>query len=401
MEPTPTTIDPFSPTRLGPVELRNRFIKSATFEGPARDNLVGDRLIEFHRRIAAGGAALTTVAYCAVSPEGSTDGRTLLLRPEVVPGLALLADAVHAEGGAVAAQIGHAGPVANPVATGHPSIGPTKILNPLGMRRTRAATEADIERLTAAFADGARLVAEAGFDAVEVHVGHGYLLSSFLSPKLNTRSDRWGGSLENRARFPRQVLQAVREAVGDHIAVTAKLNMADGTQRGLWLDESLQVGWWIEQDGSVDALELTGGSSLENPMYYFRGDAPIAEMSQIMPKPLRRAFTLVGGAFLHSYPYEEAYFLPFARQFREALDLQLILLGGVSTLDTVHRAMGEGFEFVAMGRALLRQPELINEWRAGGGDSLCVHCNKCMPTIYRGTHCVLVAKDQRLGTLPA
>jgi 2,4-dienoyl-CoA reductase-like NADH-dependent reductase (Old Yellow Enzyme family) len=401
MEPIQTTVDPFSPTMLGPVELRNRFIKSATFEGPARDNLVGGRLIEFHRRIAAGGAALTTVAYCAVSPEGSTDGRTLLLRPEVVPGLALLAEAVHAAGAAVAAQIGHAGPVASPVATGHPSIGPTKILNPLGMRRTRAATEADIKRLTVAFADGARLVAEAGFDAVEVHVGHGYLLSSFLSPKLNTRSDRWGGSIENRARFPRQVLQAVREAVGDHVAVTAKLNMADGTPQGLWLDESLQVARWIEDDGSVDALELTGGSSLENPMYYFRGDAPIAEMSQIMPKPLRRAFTLFGGAFLHSYPYEEAYFLPLARQFREALDLQLILLGGVSTLDTVERAMAEGFEFVAMGRALLRQPELINEWRDGGPDSLCVHCNKCMPTIYRGTHCVLVAPNQRLGTLPA
>jgi len=400
MQPLPSPADPFSPMALGPIGLRNRFIKSATFEGPARDNLVGDRLIEFHRRTAAGGAAMTTVAYCAVSPEGSTDGRTLLLRPEAVPGLARLADAVHAEGAAVAAQIGHAGPVANPAATGHPSLGPTKILNPLGMRRTRAATSEDIERVTTAFADGARQVAEAGFDAVEVHVGHGYLLSSFLSPKLNTRTDEWGGSLERRARFPRQVLSAVRDAVGDEVAVTAKLNMADGTPRGLWLEESLQVGRWIEEDASVDALELTGGSSLENPMYYFRGDAPVAEMSQIMPKPLRRAFTLVGGAFLHSYPYEEAYFLPFARQFRQALDLPLILLGGVSTLDTVHRAMAEGFEFVAMGRALLRQPELVNEWRdSGRRDSLCVHCNKCMPTIYRGTHCVLVAPEDRLGTI--
>lgn len=399
MEPLDPPVDPFSPATLGPVRLRNRFIKSATFEGPARDNLVGDRLVEFHRRIAAGGVAMSTVAYCAVSPEGSTDGRTLLLRPDAVPGLARLADAVHAEGAAVCAQVGHAGPVANPAATGVPSLGPTRILNPLGMRRTRAATTDDIARVTAAFAEGARLVAEAGFDAIEVHVGHGYLLSSFLSPKLNTRDDGWGGSLEHRARFPRQVLAAVRQAVGDGVAVTAKFNMADGTAKGLWLDESLQVARWIADDGSVDALELTGGSSLENPMYYFRGDAPIAEMSQIMPKPLRRPFTLVGGAFLHSYPYEEGYFLPFARQFRAALDLPLILLGGVSTLGTVHKAMAEGFEFVAMGRALLRQPELVDAWRAGdGGDSLCVHCNKCMPTIYRGTHCVLVAPEERLGT---
>jgi 2,4-dienoyl-CoA reductase-like NADH-dependent reductase (Old Yellow Enzyme family) len=395
----PPGADPFSPSAFGPLTLRNRFIKAATFEGPARENLVGDRLIEFHRRIAAGGVAMSTVAYCAIAPEGSTDGRTVLLRREALPGLEQLSAAVHAEGASVSAQIGHAGPVANPAATKLPSLGPTRILNPLGMRRSRAATESDIERLTAAYADGAKIVAEAGFDAVEIHLGHGYLLSSFLSPKLNTRSDQWGGSLENRARFPRQVLRAIREALGNSIAITAKLNMADGVSGGFWLDESVQVARWLEEDGTVDALELTGGSSLANPMYYFRGEAPVAEMAQIMPKALRKGFQLVGGKFFHDYPYEEAYFLPYARQFRTALTLPLILLGGVSQLDTVHRAMAEGFEFVAMGRALLREPELIKAWQAGGtSPSLCVHCNKCMPTIYRGTHCVLVAAEDRLGT---
>ncbi len=391
--------DPFAPATLGPLALRNRFIKAATFEGPARDNLVTDRLIEFHRRIAAGGVAMSTVAYCAVSPEGSTDGRTVLLRPEAVPGLKRLSSAVHAEGASVSAQIGHAGPVANPAATKLPSLGPTRILNPLGMRRSRAASEDDIQRLTVAYAQSAKLVAEAGFDAVEIHLGHGYLLSSFLSPKLNTRSDQWGGSLENRARFPRQVLRAVREAVGGSLAITAKLNMADGVSGGFWLDESVQVARWLEEDATVDALELTGGSSLANPMYYFRGEAPVAEMAQIMPKPLRKGFQLVGGKFFHEYPYEEAYFLPYARQFRQALNLPLILLGGISQLETVHRALAEGFEFVAMGRALLREPELIREWQSGATSvSLCVHCNKCMPTIYRGTHCVLVAAEDRLGT---
>ncbi|HVC67943.1 MAG TPA: NADH:flavin oxidoreductase [Acidimicrobiales bacterium] len=396
MSPTPT--DPFSPAGLGPLQLRNRFIKSATFEGLTRDNVASDRLVEFHRQIAAGGVAMTTVAYCAVSPEGSTDGKTLLLREEAVPGLARLAEAVHAEGALASAQIGHAGAVANAAATGLPSIGPTRILNPLGMRRTLAASEAEIQRITEAFADGARHVADAGFDAVEVHLGHGYLLSSFLSPKLNTRTDRWGGSLENRARFPRQVLEAVREAVGGRMAVTAKLNMADGVPGGFWLDESVEVARWLEQDGTVDALELTGGSSLENPMYYFRGEAPVAEMAEIMPRPIRRAFKLVGGHFLHSYPFEEGYFLPYARQFRAALDLPLILLGGVGSMTTVRQAMDDGFEFVAMGRALLREPDLVHQWQAGEHrDSLCIHCNKCMPTIYRGTHCVLVPREEQLG----
>ena len=388
---TPVVPDPFTAAPLGPRVVRNRFIKSATFEGPQPDNLVSDRLIEFHRRVADGGVGMSTVAYCAVSPEGSTDGRTLLLRPEVVPGLARLAEVVHAGGALVSAQIGHAGPVANPVATGRPALGPTRIFNPLGMRRTAAATEADIQRVTTAFAEGAALVADAGFDAVEVHIGHGYLLSSFLSPKLNSRTDRWGGSLENRARFPRQVMEAVRKAVGDRVAVTAKLNMTDGVTGGLWVDESVQVASWLAEDGSVDALELTGGSSLQNPMYYFRGEAPVAEMARYMPKFIRPGFRLFGGRFLHSYPYEEAYFLPYARQFRAALDLPLILLGGISQLSTVHRAMEEGFEFVAMGRALLRQPDLIDQWRSGASESsLCIHCNKCMPTIYRGTRCVLV-----------
>ncbi len=403
MPDIPAAPDPFSPAALGPRRLRNRFIKSATFEGPQPDNLVGDRLVEFHRAMAAGGAALTTVAYCAVSPEGSTDGRTLLLRPEIVPGLARLADAVHGEDALVAAQIGHAGPVANPAATGAPALGPTRIFNPLGMRRTAAATDADIARITAAFADGAALVAEAGFDAVEVHIGHGYLLSSFLSPKLNTRTDRWGGSLEHRAAFPRQVMAAVRQAVGDRMAVTAKLNMADGVDGGFWIDEAVQVAQWLAADGSVDALELTGGSSLQNPMYYFRGEAPVAEMARYMPKFVRPGFRLFGGRFLHSYPYEEAYFLPYARQVRAAVDLPLILLGGVSELSTVHRAMDEGFEFVAMGRALLREPDLISRWEAGRTEpSLCIHCNKCMPTIYRGTRCVLVPREQdRQGAVPA
>ena len=160
---------------------------------------------------------------------------------------------------------------------------------------------------------------------------------------------------------------------------------------------------WLAADGNVDALELTGGSSLQNPMYYFRGEAPVDEMARYMPKFIRPGFKLLGGRFLHSYPYEEAYFLPYARQFRDALDLPLILLGGISELATVHRALAEGFEFVAMGRALLREPDLVERWRTGASTtSLCIHCNKCMPTIYRGTRCVLVPRDEDrpTGTSP-
>jgi 2,4-dienoyl-CoA reductase-like NADH-dependent reductase (Old Yellow Enzyme family) len=235
------------------------------------------------------------------------------------------------------------------------------------------------------------VVADAGFDAVEIHLGHGYLPSEFLSPRLNRRTDEWGGSLENRARFPRAIVMAVREAVGDRLAVLAKLNMADGVRGGLWLDESVEVGRLLEADGGLDAIELTAGSSLQNPMYLFRGEAPVAEMSRAMPKAIRPAFRLFGRAFLREYPYTEAYLLPYARQFRAALSMPLVLLGGVNRIETVRQAMAEGFDFVAMGRALLREPDLVNRWQAGAThESLCVHCNKCMATIYRGTRCVLV-----------
>lgn len=389
MTTTSTPVDPFAPATLGPLTLRNRVIKAATFEGLTRKHVVNDRLVDFHRAVAAGGVGMTTLAYCAVSDDGCATPNEIVMRPEVVPGLAGLADAVHAEGALVSAQLGHAGAVA--AATGHRGVSPSPVFSPLAMRRTRQIDASGIGRVVDQFARAAGLVAEAGCDAVEVHLGHGYLLSEFLSPALNRRTDGWGGSLENRARFPREVVQAVRSAVGDSVAVLVKLNMADGVPGGLWLDESVAVARMLESDGAAHALVLTAGSSLQNPMYLFRGEAPVGEMAATMPKFARPAFKLVGPRFLKSYPFEEAYLLPYARQFRAALGMPLVLLGGINRRETVQQAVDEGFEFVAMGRALLREPDLLRRWQAGdGGESLCVHCNKCMATIYRGTRCVLV-----------
>ncbi len=381
---------PFEPARLGPLTLRNRFIKAATFEGASPRGQVTEALIDFHRRVGAGGAAMTTVAYLAVSPEGRTDRHCIALRDEVVPGLRTLTDAVHDTGAAVAAQLGHAGPVANARSNGAPSLAPSRHISPLGTV-SRAITEAEIARVTADYGRAAQLAVEAGFDALEVHLGHNYLLSAFLSPKLNHRRDRWGGDVENRARFARQVVRTVRDAVGDRAAVTAKLNMADGVPGGLWLEDSVEVARLLESDGALDALTLTGGSSLANPMYLFRGDAPRAEFAATLPKALRLGFRVMGHRFMPDYPFEEAFFLPYARQFRAALDMDLVLLGGVNELATVELALSEGFSFVAMARALLREPDLVSKMEAGTSRaSLCIHCNKCMPTIYSGTRCVLV-----------
>jgi 2,4-dienoyl-CoA reductase-like NADH-dependent reductase (Old Yellow Enzyme family) len=389
-------LDPFAPAPLGPKQLRNRFVKAATFEGMAVDNRVSDRLVEFHRVMAAGGVGLTTLAYTAVSEDGRGAPAEIVVNHDALPGLATLAETVHAEGAAVSAQLGHAGPVA--AGTGATGLAPSRIFSPMAMKFTKAVTDADIARITDDFRSAALVLRDAGFDAVELHLGHNYLLSAFLSPALNKRTDRWGGSVAHRAEFPRQVTRAVREAVGPDMAVIAKLNMADGYPGGIWLEESIEAARLIESDGVLDALELTGGSSLKNPMYLFRGEAPIEEMAQAFPQPLRTGFKLMGKRFLPSYPFEEAYFLAYARQFRAALEMPLILLGGINRLDTVHTALADGFEFVAMGRALLREPDLLRRWQGGDvAESLCVHCNKCMPTIYSGTHCVLVAPEDRPG----
>jgi 2,4-dienoyl-CoA reductase-like NADH-dependent reductase (Old Yellow Enzyme family) len=384
--------DVFAAAKLGPVTLRNRVIKAATFEGMTPKGLVTDELIEYHRRVAAGGVGMTTVAYCAVSPEGRTHRQQIHLRQEAAPGLRQLTDAIHREGAAAAAQIGHAGPVANSRSNHLPALAPSRRFNPLTVSMLRALTGADVARITAEFASGAALAVDSGFDSVEIHIGHNYLLSAFLSPKLNRRNDRWGGTVENRARFPRQVVMAVRDAVGDRAAVTAKLNMTDGVPGGLWLDESLQIAQLLEADGALDAIELTGGSSLANPMYLFRGEAPRQELAATLPPLARLGFKLAGSRLMPEYPFEEGFFLPYARQFRAAVQLPLVLLGGINRIDTMKQAMAEGFAFVAMARALLREPDLINKMQAGQtSESLCIHCNKCMPTIYTGTRCVLVS----------
>jgi 2,4-dienoyl-CoA reductase-like NADH-dependent reductase (Old Yellow Enzyme family) len=380
--------DVFAPAQLGPITLRNRVVKAATFEGRAPGALVSDSLIDFHTELARGGVGMTTVAYQAVSPEGRTHADQVYLRPEALPGLRKLVDAVHAEGAAVQAQVGHAGPVANGRSNGVKALAASGLPSPMSMQWIRKARPDDMDRLVKDYVAGVELLIEAGFDSLEMHLGHGYLLSSFLSPNTNRRKDEFGGSLENRAKFPLRVMRAVREAVNGRVAVTAKISMSDGAPGGFRPKESIPFAKMLQDEDLIDALQLSAGSSLMNPMYLFRGDAPVKEFAATMPQPLRMGIRMMGTKFLKAYPFEEAFLRPMAREFREALDLPLMLLGGINEKATMDEAMTEGFEFVVMGRALLREPDLINRLRSGeatGG--ICIHCNRCMPTIYSGTNC--------------
>jgi 2,4-dienoyl-CoA reductase-like NADH-dependent reductase (Old Yellow Enzyme family) len=383
-------VDPFSPYTLGPLTLRNRVIKSATYEGLSRRGLVTQELVDFHVRPAAGGVAMTTVAYCAVSADGRTDRHQLLWTRDALPGMRVLTDAVHAQGAAVSAQLGHGGPVAEARSNKSPALSPSRRLNTTAFNVSTAASAADLSRVVDDHRKAAELAVEAGFDAVEVHLGHNYLASSFLSPRLNRRRDGYGGSLANRARLTREIAAAVREGSGGRLAVLAKLNLEDGVRGGLEVEESTQVARWLEADGSVDALVLTAGSSLLNPMYLFRGDAPREDFAAVMPKVVQLGLKVVGSRVLREYPFEELYLLEAAKQVRAAVALPLVLVGGVSSGPALQRAMDEGFELVEMGRALLREPDLVNKMQLDRQiKGACIHCNRCMPTNFTGTRCVV------------
>jgi len=387
---------PFSPAMLGPIRLRNRIIKAATSDGRSPDGLVTDELIAFHRGFVEGGVGMTTVAYATVAKEGFSARGQLLMTRRALPGLRRLTGEMHAAGGAVCAQLGHAGPVANRWITGSTPLSPSWLLNPTSFSFCRAITVPEIKRAVEQFADAAALAAEAGFDAVELHFGHLYLVSAFLSPLLNRRKDEYGGSLENRARLAIDIARAVRKRVGNSIAVTAKLSMSDGIPRSIWVDEALQAAKMLDQDGQLDAIELTQGSSVARQMHLFRGDIPKREMLQTMVDekyhlPLRTGARLFGDLVLGRFQYKDLYMLEHARQFvPEIKRCKLILLGGINSLEHMQIAMREGFSFVAMGRALLREPDLVKRMEQDPTQtSRCIACNKCMFTVFKKTKCVL------------
>jgi 2,4-dienoyl-CoA reductase-like NADH-dependent reductase (Old Yellow Enzyme family) len=369
-----------SPLRLGPLTLRNRIVKCATYETRAKDGLVTDALIDWHREMAAGGVAMTTLAYCAVAPDGRTFKDQIVMRPAAAGGLARFAEAMHAEGARAAIQLGHAGWFADPKATGERPLGPSGTFSIHAQQFARAMTAADLDRIEQDFASAARLAVDAGFDGLEVHVGHGYLLSQFLSPYNNRRRDEHGGSLENRARYPRRIVQAVRAAAGRDVAIWAKLNMEDGFTNGLTIEDGVAVARMLEADGALDALQLTGGHTTKTPMFLMRGDSPLVELFGREKNPLRRfALTLGAKLMMRNYPFEEAFFMPLARRFRAAVRMPLMLLGGVNQQATMEAALTEGFDLLAVGRALIRQPDLVKRIAAGDFDgSLCTHCNRCV-----------------------
>lgn len=375
----------FTPGRIGPVELRNRTIRSAAFEGMGRDNGPTDMLRDYHLSVARGGVGMTTLAYAGICRSALSFKTQLWLRPEIVPALREITDGIHQAGAKASIQIGHCGNMTHRSTAGGTPVGASGGFNLYSPTFCRGLREDELVTLARQFGEAVDTARDAGFDCVEVHAGHGYLISQFLSPYTNRRRDGFGGSLENRMRFMNMCLEQVMEHAGSDMGVIVKTNMRDGFKGGLEIDDCLTVAREIERVG-VHAMVLSGGFVSKAPMYVMRGEMPIYSMTYYMKQLwLKYGVRMVGKYMIPTVPFRELYFLDDARLFRRELDLPLIYVGGVVDRKGADRVLDdEGFDFIQMGRALLNEPDFVNRMRDAEGNHRCgcEHVNYCIARMY-------------------
>ena len=341
----------FTPVTFGPLTLRNRTIRSAAFESMCPGNAPSQMLLDYHRSVAAGGVGMTTVAYAAVTQSGLSFDRQLWLRSSIIPGLREVTDAIHDEGAAAGIQIGHCGNMSHKNICGVTPISASSGFNLYSPTFVRGMRKEELPEMARAYGKAVNLAREAGFDAVEVHAGHGYLISQFLSPYTNHRKDEYGGSLENRMRFMDIVMKEVMKAAGSDMAVLVKMNMRDGFKGGMESEETIQVRsmayymncWW-----------------------------------------LKYGIRMFGKWMIPTVPFKEAYFLEDALKFREALPgAPLIYVGGLVSREKIDEVLDAGFDAVQMARALLNEPGFVNRMaREDRARCNCGHSNYCIGRMY-------------------
>jgi 2,4-dienoyl-CoA reductase-like NADH-dependent reductase (Old Yellow Enzyme family) len=391
-----TLADAFREKRLGQsgLLLKNSFIKSATFEGMYDQGIPNQNLIDHHRRIAMGNVAMTTVSYGAVSKEARTFSDQMYIHPGSLKPLKELARKVHEVGGKVAMQLTHCGYFSKNKSANQ-LLAPSRLFNAYGalsgLMFSKAMTLKDMEQVAHDFAQAAVSLQSIGFDALEIHMGHGYLLSQFLNPKTNRRKDLYGGSIENRSRFPLEVLKKVVAAVGSDFPVLAKLNLSDGIKGGFSIEDCVYVSKLLEKNG-CSAIVLSGGFTSKTPFYMMRGKVPLKGMIK-NGNSLAEKITLglFGPLIIKKYDYASHFFLPQAKQVRRTVDMDLVYLGGADSKDAMEKILNSGFDFIALARPLIHDPAFLKKLESGLIEkSLCNHCNECIVEMDRGgISCVL------------
>ncbi|MBD5264062.1 MAG: NADH:flavin oxidoreductase [Bacteroides sp.] len=389
----------FTSANIGPVTLRNRTIRSAAFEGMGKDNNPTPMLRDYHWSVAEGGVGMTTLAYAGICRSALSFKTQLWLRPEIVSSLREITDGIHNRGAKASIQIGHCGNMTHIATAGGIPVGASSGFNLYSPTIVRALKKDELKEMARNFGNAVRIARDAGFDCVEVHAGHGYLISQFLSPYTNHRRDEYGGSLANRMKFMQECMEEVMKAAGDDMGILVKTNMRDGFKGGMEIEECLRVAHELENLGA-HAIVLSGGFVSKAPMYVMRGEMPIYSMTHYMHQWwLKYGVRAVGKYMIPSEPFKELYFLDDARLFRKELNLPLVYVGGVVRRENADTVLDkEGFDFIQMGRALLNEPDFVNRMKADEHHRCgCDHVNYCIARMYSRE----MACHKHLNDLPA
>ena len=383
----------FTPYQLGPVTLRNRTVRSAAFENMCPGNKPSQMLYDYHTSVAHGGIGMTTVAYCAVDRSGVSFDGQLYVHDEIKEDLKKLTDGIHAEGAKASIQLGHCGNMTHFYTCGYQiPVGASTGFNLYSPTIVRGLKVSEIKKIVKHFGEAVDFCRECGFDCVEIHAGHGYLISQFLSPYTNHRRDEYGGTLENRMRFMNEVLDCVMEHAGNDMAVVVKTNMYDGFKRGLGVDDCIKVAQEIEKHG-VHGMVLTAGFVSKAPMVVLGGAMPLKTMTHYM-NPwkfwwLRIMVRIFGRIMVPTVPYKELYFLETAKKFRAAVKCPLIYVGGIQSRENCEEVLGDGFQLIQMAHVLIQDPAFVNHMKEAEEKennlayrSRCGRSNYCVGRMY-------------------
>jgi len=354
----------FEKTSIGNLDLKNRFVRSATWSGVADERgRITDTALELYGNLAAGGVALIITGFQYVMPNGlAMKYQVGNYSEDLLERLIRWVQAIHANGAKVMAQLVHAGSKANAELfwDAREVWGPSAITDPLTGRTPKEMTKQNIRSVINAFAQAASRCRRAGFDGIQIHGAHGYGINQFLSPAMNKRTDDYGGSIDGRYRFLRETMRAVRETVGQDYPVFIKLSGNDYCEGGLSLEESLYVGKRLVEDG-IDCIEVSAGSRAS-------ANGMIPSRTKIRKEE------------------DEAYLADLAHAFKQALDVTIITVGGIRSLSVASRILSQGIaDYVALCRPLVREPHLIRRWMKGDlKKATCISCNGCFETALEG-----------------
>jgi 2,4-dienoyl-CoA reductase-like NADH-dependent reductase (Old Yellow Enzyme family) len=363
----------FERTEINGMVLANRFVRSATWEGMATEaGGCTPKLVQLMADLAEGGVGLIITSHAYVLKEGQAGPWQLgVYKDGLLPGLKEMTQAVHARGGKTVIQLAHAGMFAMGAEKTPVRLDPLRAKE-LAQVWSRALSVQDIRRIVDAFGEAASRAREAGFDGVQIHSAHGYLLAQFLSPYLNYRTDDFGGDIANRARLLVDVYRRVRSEVGPDYPVLVKINSQDFLEGGLPLEDSVRAGVMLAEEG-IDAIELSGGVTFALNLHPSRAGINREE--------------------------KEAYFQQEARAYREKVTVPLILVGGIRSYSVAERLVEEGVaDYISMSRPFLREPDLINRWKSGDRvKAACLSDNKCFDPARagEGIYCVVERERKR------